>query len=166
MKMTRRVLALLLALCLTFGNVMPAMATGLEGEETVVTEETTPVVPEVEETEAPAEAEEPEAPAEAEETEAPIVETEEEIVDEAANEAAPIAEMTPAEIVDAAYALAEGESLEGTYTLTGTILSIPTAYNANYGNITVTIAVAGKEEFVNDKKALYQILQVVFYHYH
>ena len=112
MKMTRRVLALLLALCLTFGNVMPAMATGLEGEETVVTEETTPVVPEVEETEAPAEAEETEAPAEAEETEAPIVETEEEIVDEAANEAAPIAEMTPAEIVDAAYALAEGESLE------------------------------------------------------
>ena len=57
MKMTRRVLALLLALCLTFGNVMPAMATGLEGEETVVTEETIPVVPEVEETEAPAEAE-------------------------------------------------------------------------------------------------------------
>ena len=100
MKMTRRVLALLLALCLTFGNVMPAMATGLEGEETVVTEETTPVVPEVEETEAPAEAEETEAPvaevteapAEVEETEAPVVETEapvveevEQIVDEAAN---------------------------------------------------------------------------------
>ena len=154
MKMTRRVLALLLALCLTFGNVMPAMATGLEGEETVVTEEITPVVSEVEETEAPADAEEPaapvadetEAPAEVEETEAPIVETEEEIVDEAANEAAPVAELTPAEIVDAAYALAEGESMEGTYTLTGTILSIPTAYNATYGNITVTIAVEGKED--------------------
>jgi len=91
MKMTRRVLALLLALCLTFGNVMPAMATGLEGEETVVTEETTVVVPEVEETEAPADAEEPaapvadetEAPAEVEETEAPVEETIEQIVDEA-----------------------------------------------------------------------------------
>ena len=145
MKMTRRVLALLLALCLTFGNVMPAMATGLEGEETVVTEETIPVVPEVEETEAPAEAEETEAPAEAEETEAPIVETEEEIVDEAANEAAPIAEMTPAEIVDAAYALAEGTSLEGTYTLTGMVTSIDTAYNSQYGNVTVTIVVEGRE---------------------
>ena len=96
MKMTRRVLALLLALCLTFGNVMPAMATGLEGEETVVTEETVPAVPEVEETEAPAEAEEPEAPAEAEETEAPVVETVAEIVDEATNE---VAESETSEVI-------------------------------------------------------------------
>ena len=40
MKMTRRVLALLLALSLMFGNVMPAMATGLEEEVPAVTEET------------------------------------------------------------------------------------------------------------------------------
>ena len=56
------------------------------------------------------------------------------------------AEMTPAEIVDAAYALAGGESLEGTYTLTGKIISIDTAYNATYGNITVSMVVEGKED--------------------
>ena len=44
---------------------------------------------------------------------------------------------TPEEIVNAAYGLAEGETLEGTYTLTGVITSIDTAYNANYGNISV-----------------------------
>ena len=97
MKMTRRVLALLLALCLTFGNVMPAMATGLEGEEVAVTEETITVVPEVEETEAPAEAEEPEAPAEVEETEAPVEETEAPVVETEA----PVEE-TVAQIVDEA----------------------------------------------------------------
>ena len=95
MKMTRRVLALLLALCLTFGNVMPAMATAIEGEEPAVTEEIVPVVSEVEETEAPAEeteapVEETEAPVEeteapVEETEAPVEETIAQIVDDAAN---------------------------------------------------------------------------------
>ncbi len=53
---------------------------------------------------------------------------------------------TPAGIVEAAYALADGESLEGTYTLTGTIISIDTPYNSSYKNITVTIAVAGCED--------------------
>ena len=95
MKMTRRVLALLLALCLTFGNVMPAMATAIEGEEPAVTEEIVPVVSDVEETEAPAEeteapVEETEAPVEeteapVEETEAPVEETIAQIVDDAAN---------------------------------------------------------------------------------
>ncbi|MBQ9151565.1 MAG: discoidin domain-containing protein [Clostridia bacterium] len=49
--------------------------------------------------------------------------------------------MTPEEIVDAAYGLADGESLEGTYTLTGVITSIDTPYSNQYGNITVTIQV-------------------------
>ena len=53
---------------------------------------------------------------------------------------------TPAEIVDAAYALAGGESLEGTYTLTGEIVSIDTAYSSQYKNITVSIVVEGKED--------------------
>ncbi len=48
---------------------------------------------------------------------------------------------TPQEVIDAAYALEKGASLEGTYTLTGTILSIDTAYSEQYGNITVTIDV-------------------------
>ena len=99
MKMSRRILALLLALCLTFGNVMPAMATGLEGEMPAVTEET-PVVPEVKETEALTE-EPTEAPVV--ETEAPVVETEAPVVEtEAPTEAPtePIVEETIAQIVD------------------------------------------------------------------
>ena len=51
---------------------------------------------------------------------------------------------TPAEIVDAAYALAEGASLTGTYTLTGVILSAET-YNTEYNNITVVISVNGAD---------------------
>ena len=54
-------------------------------------------------------------------------------------------EMTPEEIVDAAYALADGESLKGTYSLTGAITKINTAYSEQYKNITVTIAVSGRE---------------------
>ncbi len=51
---------------------------------------------------------------------------------------------TPAEIVDAAYALADGETLaEGPYTLTGVITSVDEAFNSKYSNITVTIAVDG-----------------------
>ena len=53
---------------------------------------------------------------------------------------------TPAEIVAAAYALDAGETLQGTYTLTGVVTAINTAYNATYGNITVTIAVEGCED--------------------
>ena len=150
MKMTRRVLALLLALCLTFGNVMPAMATGLEGEETVVTEETTVVVPEVEETEAPADAEEPaapvadetEAPAEAEETETPVVETEAPVEETEA----PVEE-TVAQIVDEATnevvqdgLLAQFTFPEGTTSawVDGNAMNSGTEYTANGYTLTFT----------------------------
>ncbi|MGN0999156.1 MAG: hypothetical protein ACI4PO_06350 [Faecousia sp.] len=48
---------------------------------------------------------------------------------------------TPKEILDAAYALGTGESLEGTYSLTGVITEINTPYSEQYQNITVTIQV-------------------------
>ena len=51
-------------------------------------------------------------------------------------------------ILEAAYALAKDEVLSGgvhEYTLTGTITSIDTDYNSQYGNITVTIVCAGFE---------------------
>lgn len=50
---------------------------------------------------------------------------------------------TPEKIVNAAYALKSGESLDGTYTLTGAVTEINTAFNSKFNNITVTIAVAG-----------------------
>ncbi len=46
-------------------------------------------------------------------------------------------------ILDAAYALGEDEALEGTYTLTGVITKINTAWSEQYGNITVTIVCDG-----------------------
>lgn len=49
--------------------------------------------------------------------------------------------LTQEEIVNAAYELAEDTSLEGTYTLTGKIISIDDPYNSSYNNITVTIVV-------------------------
>ena len=52
---------------------------------------------------------------------------------------------TDAEIVEQAYQLAEGETLEGTHTLTGTIISVDSAYSNQYKNVTVTIAIAGAE---------------------
>ena len=52
---------------------------------------------------------------------------------------------TPEEIMEAAYALEKGATLEGgSYTLSGLVGSIDTKYNAKYGNVTVTIIVAGK----------------------
>ena len=48
---------------------------------------------------------------------------------------------TPEEIVNAAYALASGESLDDPYTLTGVITKITEAYTAQYGNITAEIQV-------------------------
>ncbi|MBO5789197.1 MAG: hypothetical protein J6R42_04555, partial [Clostridia bacterium] len=48
---------------------------------------------------------------------------------------------TPEEIVNAAYGLAQGAVLEGTYSLTGVIVSVDELYNAQYGSITVTIVV-------------------------
>lgn len=54
--------------------------------------------------------------------------------------------MTAAEILDAAYALAEGDAFAAPCTLTGVITEINTAYSEQYGNITVTIVVDGKED--------------------
>ena len=51
----------------------------------------------------------------------------------------------PAEIVKAAFALKDGESLPYTATLTGEIKSIDTAYSEQYKNITVTIQVGDKQ---------------------
>ena len=48
---------------------------------------------------------------------------------------------TPLEIVDAAYALQDGESLEGIYTLTGEIIAVDTPWSELFYNITVTIIV-------------------------
>ncbi|MBQ2740218.1 MAG: hypothetical protein IJF39_01165 [Clostridia bacterium] len=48
---------------------------------------------------------------------------------------------TPEEIVNAAYALAKDTALTGTYTLTGVITSIDSAYNSQYGNVSVVIVV-------------------------
>ena len=51
-------------------------------------------------------------------------------------------EMAPADIVNAAYALAQGATLSGgPHTLTGIIKSIDTAYSSQYKNVTVTIIV-------------------------
>ena len=53
---------------------------------------------------------------------------------------------TPAGIVDAAHALDKGATLkEGPYTLTGKITKVDTPYSADFDNITVTIAVSGRE---------------------
>ncbi|MBO4794917.1 MAG: hypothetical protein J5547_02430, partial [Clostridia bacterium] len=50
-------------------------------------------------------------------------------------------EETQADIVDAAFALESGKSLEGTKTLTGEVSSVPTAYNAQNQYVTVNIHV-------------------------
>ena len=50
------------------------------------------------------------------------------------------------EIIDMVYALTDGNATEDAFRLYGTITSIDTAYNPDYGNITVTIAVAGNED--------------------
>ncbi len=52
--------------------------------------------------------------------------------------------LTSAAIVDAAYGLASGASLaNGPYTLSGVITSVDEAYNTQYSNVTVTMAVTG-----------------------
>lgn len=53
---------------------------------------------------------------------------------------------TPEEIVKAAYALGSGESLDGTYTLTGVITKVKTAYSSQYENVTVIIQVGNMED--------------------
>ncbi len=50
------------------------------------------------------------------------------------------------ELVNACYALEDGASLPYEAILTGTITSIDNEYSEQYGNITVTIAVAGAED--------------------
>ena len=50
------------------------------------------------------------------------------------------------EAIKKAYALAPGETMEGTYTVIGVITSINTPYDSGYKNITVTIEVAGAED--------------------
>lgn len=50
---------------------------------------------------------------------------------------------TPAEIVNGAYALAEGAQLNGIYTLTGVITSIDESYSSQYKNITLNMVVDG-----------------------
>ena len=45
------------------------------------------------------------------------------------------------------YELEDGESFEGTKTLTGVITGIPSAWSDEYGNITVDFVVAGLEEY-------------------
>lgn len=52
---------------------------------------------------------------------------------------------TPAEIVEKAYELTGSETIDGA-TLTGKITVINTAYNSEYGNITVTIDVDGADK--------------------
>ena len=44
-------------------------------------------------------------------------------------------------VLKKAFELAEGEAMNGLQTVTGTITEIPTAYNAEYGNVTVNIQV-------------------------
>ena len=53
--------------------------------------------------------------------------------------------MTVAQIMEAAFALGNNESLEGAYTLTGVISSVDDAYSSQYKNITVTMKVEGYE---------------------
>lgn len=50
---------------------------------------------------------------------------------------------TEDEIIAAAFALGNGESLEGTYSLTGEVTEIVTAYNSSNKNITVNMKVKG-----------------------
>ncbi|MDE6107086.1 MAG: hypothetical protein K2F83_00200, partial [Oscillospiraceae bacterium] len=50
------------------------------------------------------------------------------------------------EIIDMVYALTDGNATDDAYRLFGTITSIDTPYSADYGNITVTIAVPGNED--------------------
>ena len=51
----------------------------------------------------------------------------------------------PKQIVDEAYALGANESLPYEATLTGVITEVGTPYNAQYGNVTVTMVVEGRE---------------------
>ena len=60
-------------------------------------------------------------------------------------EEAPVLD-TPEKILEALYALEDGDFLTGEYTLTGVIKSVDTAYNSDYKNVTVTIIVNGDSD--------------------
>ncbi|MCR5457366.1 MAG: hypothetical protein K6F14_04770 [Clostridiales bacterium] len=51
----------------------------------------------------------------------------------------------PSSILSAAYALKDGEALEGEFTLEGVVTKVGTAYSEQYKNVTFTIAVKGEE---------------------
>jgi len=53
---------------------------------------------------------------------------------------------TDAEIVEMAYALESGASMESTATLTAKIVQLKAPYDADYGNITIVVAVEGLED--------------------
>ena len=55
-------------------------------------------------------------------------------------------DLTMEEIVNMAYELETGHALDGTYTLTGVITGINTAYDSGYKNITVTIQVGDLDD--------------------
>lgn len=57
-----------------------------------------------------------------------------------------LSDPTYEEIVDVLYALEADEATKQTYRLYGQVVSIPSAYNEKYGNITVNIVVAGLTE--------------------
>jgi|GEM_PF-2179204 len=50
-------------------------------------------------------------------------------------------DLSEEDVVNALYALGVGESLPGTYTLKGKIISVDTVYSSQYKNVTVTIVV-------------------------
>ena len=54
--------------------------------------------------------------------------------------------LTYHEIVDMVYALEDQNATEDSFRLFGTVISVDTPWSADYENITVTIAVAGKED--------------------
>ena len=56
------------------------------------------------------------------------------------------ATVSQTDIVDAAYALSEREYLDGEQRLVGTVTRIVTAYNSKYDNISVEMAVEGRED--------------------
>ena len=56
------------------------------------------------------------------------------------------ANMSEADIVNALYALDKGETLDGSYTLTGVITSVDTEYNDQFKNVTVTIVVGDMKD--------------------
>ena len=54
--------------------------------------------------------------------------------------------LSPAEIVNIAYALESYKYTTETYTLTGTVIAVDTAYSSQYKNVTVTFVVEGCED--------------------